>query len=426
LSKRHAESGKRAPRLLWFLVLALAAALAVLAAGCGGGDEEEAAPAPAPAEPAPAEPPPAETTAPAEETTAPAEEPAAAGGGSIWVLLPDSTTSPRWETDDRRFFEQSFTDAGVDHTIVNAEGDAATQQSQAEQAIAEGASVILLVSLDTGSGATIIDLAKEAGVQVVEYDRFNTGSSGGAAYVSFDNVKVGATMAEVLEPAIDALGKSPAQVVELNGGEEDNNAFLFKDGYDATVQKHVDDGSWALAADQFVPGWGANGEGQGIMEQILTDANNNIDAVFAANDNLAQQAINALEAAGVGPVPLSGQDATAAGIQNILLGKQTMTVYKPIEAEAAVAAAVALALQAGEDVTTVSSDFEFSLIGINSADGKPADAPTGDGVVPYFALTPIGVTVDNIADTVIADGFRTIEEVCTGDTMQTDFCKENA
>jgi D-xylose transport system substrate-binding protein len=295
----------------------------------------------------------------------------------------------------------------------------------------------VLTSIDTGSGGTIIDLAKESDVQVIEYDRFNTGSSGGAAYVSFDNVKVGATMAEILEPAIDALGKDPAQVVELNGGEEDNNAFLFKDGYDATVQEHVSDGSWKLVADQFVPGWGANGEGQTIMEQILTDANNKVDAVFAANDNLAQQAINALEAAGVGSVPLSGQDASAAGIQNILLGKQTMTVYKPIQAEAEVAAKAALALCGGQDPSAAEADFgslseataaalDLNTVGIKAADGKPADSPTGEGVVPYLALTPIGVTVDNIADTVIADNFRTIAEVCTGDTLETDFCKDNS
>ena len=106
------------------------------------------------------------------------------------------------------------------------------RSAQAEQAIGDGASVIVLTSNDSGSGATIIDLANEAGVAVVEYDRFNTeGSAGGAAYVSFDNVQVGATMASVLEPAIDALGVSPAKVVMQNGGEEDNNAFLFRDGY---------------------------------------------------------------------------------------------------------------------------------------------------------------------------------------------------
>jgi D-xylose transport system substrate-binding protein len=284
--------------------------------------------------------------------------------------------------------------------------------------------VIVLTSIDTGSGGTIIDIAKEAGVDVIEYDRFNTGSSGGAAYVSFDNVQVGATMAEVLEPLIDDLGGTP-RVMMLNGGEEDNNAFLFRDGYAATVEAKVDAGEWELVDDQFVPGWGANGEGQQIMEQVLTDNNNKVDAVFAANDNLATQAINALEAAGVGPVPMSGQDASAAGIQQIILGTQTMTVYKPIQAEADVAAKAALALCAGEDPTTIESEFDFKSIGIQAEDGKPTETPTGEGVVPYLALTPIGVTEDNIMDTVIADEFRTIEEICTGDTAETDFCQEN-
>jgi len=392
---REAVEGPRARRRwLLFAVLALVVgALALVAAGCGGDDDEAGG---------------------------------GGGEGSIWVLLPDSASSARWETDDRRFFEEAFTEAGVEHTIVNAEGDAATQQQQAEQAIADGASVILLVSLDTGSGAAIIDQAKEAGVMVVEYDRFNTGGSGGDAYVSFDNVAVGATMAEELEPEVEALEGTP-RVVMLNGGEEDNNSFLFKQGYEETVKEHTDAGDWELAADQFTPGWD-NQEAQRIMEQILVDQKNDVDAVFAANDGLANSTINALEAAGLDAtqIPLSGQDATAAGIQNILLGKQTMTVYKPIEAEAKVAAAVALALRAGEDITAVESEFDFSLIGIEAETGQPAESPEGDGIVPYFALVPIGVTADNIADTVIADGFRTVEEICSGDTAQTDFCQENA
>jgi D-xylose transport system substrate-binding protein len=390
----------RRRRLLFTVLALLVSSLALIAAGCGGDDDEEGG---------------AATTG------------GGAAEGSIWVLLPDSASSPRWESDDRRFFDQAFTDAGIEHTIVNAENDASRQQSQAEQAIASGAKVILLVSLDTGSGATIIDQAKDAGVQVVEYDRFNTGGSGGAAYVSFDNVKVGATMAEVLEPEIEALPVDKPRVIMLNGGEEDNNSFLFKSGYEATVKKHVDDGSWELVGDQFTPAWD-NQEAQRIMEQLITDADNDVNAVFAANDGLANSAINALDAAGLDTtkIPISGQDATAAGIQNILLGKQTMTVYKPIEAEAKVAADVAIALLKGQDVSSVQSDFDYELIGIKAEDGTPTDSATGDGVVPYFALVPIGVTTDNIADTVIADNFRTLEEICTGDVAQTDFCKENS
>jgi D-xylose transport system substrate-binding protein len=360
------------------------------------------------------------------------------GGGPIWVLLPDTASSDRWEKDDRRFFQEAFEDAGLkegdDFTIVNAEGDASTQQSQAEQAIADDASVIVLTSLDTGSGATIIDQAKDADVKVVEYDRFNTGGSGGDAYVSFDNVKVGETMAEAMEPAITALNLNPARVVMLNGGEEDNNSFLFKEGYEATVDQHVDAGDWSLVADQFVPEWD-NQQAQTLMEQILVDAGNGVDAVFAANDGLANSVINAMEAAGVGPVPLSGQDATQAGIQNVLLGKQTVSVYKPIQDEAGVAAAIALALRSGDDIEDAANSYqsqlasggsEVAIIGITAEDGKPADSADGEGVVPYVALVPIGVTIDNVADTVIADEFRTVDELCTGDVAQTPFCQENS
>jgi len=358
--------------------------------------------------------------------------------GSIWVLLPDTASSDRWENDDRRYFTEAFEAAGLtedqDFHIVNAEGDATTQQSQAEQAIADEASVIVLTSLDTGSGATIIEQAQEADVQVVEYDRFNTGGPGGAAYVSFDNVQVGAAMAEAMEPAIDAMGVDTPQVVMLNGGEEDNNSFLFRTGYNETVEARVEAGDWALVDDQFVPGWD-NAEAQTIMEQILVDANNDVNAVFAANDGLANSTINALEGAGIGPIPVSGQDATTAGMQNIALGKQTVSVYKPIQDEAGVAAAVALALRSGDDINDAATSYESSLasggasvsiIGIDAESGEPADSADAEGAVPYVALVPIGVTVDNMADTVIADGFRTVDEVCTGDVAETEFCQQNS
>ena len=390
----------------------LVAGLALITAACGSDDDSSSSDSAAPA------------TDAAGDTSG---GDAAGDGGSIWVLLPDSATSDRWETADRRFFEEAFDAAGLaegtDYSIVNAEGDAATQISQAEQAIGDGAAVIVLTSNDSGSGATIIDLATEAGVEVVEYDRFNTeGSAGGAAYVSFDNVRVGATMASVLEGAIDETGASPAQVVMQNGGEEDNNAFLFRDGYNETVEARVADGSWELVADQFTPGWD-NAEALSIAEQILVAAENNVNGWFAANDGIANSVIAAIESAGLDPstIPVSGQDATTAGLQNILLGKQAMTVYKPIADEAAVGAQIALALRAGEDITAQTGDF--TIIGID-ADGKPtADASGG---VPYIALVPIAVTADNILETVIADGFTTIEEICTGDVAETDFCVENS
>jgi D-xylose transport system substrate-binding protein len=405
-------------------LLAGLAAFSLIAAACGDDDDDDSG---------------SDSTEATEGTDGGATEgtdggdggDAAAGGeGSIWVLLPDTATSPRWEQDDRRFFQAAFEEAGLvegdDFTIVNAEGDPEVQLSQAEQAINDGASVIVLTSNDSGSGAAIIEVAQEGGAAVVEYDRFNNeGPPSGDVYVSFDNEAVGRTMAETLEPAIDELDAETPQVVMLNGGPTDNNSTLFRNGYAETVEARADAGDWAIVDDQFVPEWDSV-QGQAIFDQILVAANNEVDAVFAANDNLAQAVISSLETAGIDPttVPISGQDASVAGMQNILLGKQTMSVYKPIEPEARVAADAALALRAGEDVTSLTGD-DFVIIGIN-ADGTPAESPDGDGVVPYLALTPTSVTVDNIADTVIADGFRTVEEICEGDTAETDFCVENS
>jgi D-xylose transport system substrate-binding protein len=327
--------------------------------------------------------------------------------GSIWVLLPDSASSARWETDDRRFFEAAFEEAGVEYNIVNAEGDARTQQTQAEQAITSGAKVILLVNLDSGSAAAMIAQAHEAGVKVVDYDRLTIEGPGADVYVSFDNVQVGATMADVLEPLIDAQEGTP-EVVLLNGGPTDNNSTLFREGYFGTAEPHFNDGSWNMVADEWVPEWD-NQQALVVFEQILTAADNNVSAVFAANDGLAGAVISALKNAGIDPgdagIPISGQDATAGGVQHVLAGDQAMSVYKPIKAEAEAAAAVGIALLRGEDVSALAGGLTIN---------------NGTNDLPFIALTPIGLTADNVAETVIADGFRTWDEICVGEFEQ--FC----
>ncbi|MEZ4519732.1 MAG: substrate-binding domain-containing protein [Chloroflexota bacterium] len=266
----------------------------------------------------------------AAETAEEAMPEEAMGEGSIAVLLPDSASSARWEADDRRYFEQCFTDAGVDYSIVNAEGDARVQQTQAEAAITAGAKVLLLVNLDSGSGAAIIDQAREAGLKVIDYDRLTVEGPGADVYISFDNVAVGRLMGETLEPVIDDLGLETPQVVQLNGAPTDNNATLFREGYYSIVEPRVAAGDWALVADEAVPDWD-NQQALVMFEQILTGADGNIDAVFAANDGLAGSVIPLLKSQGFDPVPVSGQDATVTGMQYILSGDQTMSVYKPIK-----------------------------------------------------------------------------------------------
>lgn len=323
------------------------------------------------------------------------------GEGSIWVLLPDSATSARWETDDRRFFIEAFDQYDVDYTIVNAEGDARTQQTQAEQAITAGAEVLLLTNLDSGSGAAIIAMAHEAGVKVMNYDRLTVEGPGSDVYVSFDNTRVGRLMATVMEPYINAQPGTP-QVVLLNGALTDYNATLLRQGYYGFAEPYFEDGSWELVSDQAVPQWD-NQQALVIFEQILTTSPD-VSVVFAGNDGVAASVISAFKNAGINPgqegVLISGQDATVAGIQHILAGDQTMTVYKPIRQEAYVAAEVAIRLLRDE----------------------PLDDLTGGGTIfngtnniPYIALDPIAVTADNVADTVIADGFRTWDEICVGE-----------
>ena len=323
-------------------------------------------------------------------------------GGSIAVLLPDSASSARWEADDRRFLSAAFDAAGVDYTIVNAENDAATQITQAEQALTAGAKVLLMVNLDSGSGAQIIELAHEAGAKVIDYDRLTVEGPGADYYVSFDNESVGRLQGEGLVTAVEAAAlETPVRVAVLNGSPTDNNATLFKNGYDGVINPLFESGDWVKVDDQSVPAWD-NQEALVIFEQILTAAGGDIDAAIAANDGLAGAVIAALENQGLPYIPVTGQDATVGGLQNILAGKQSMTVYKAIKAQAEAAAALAIALVNGDDTSALVTGA------VNN----------GTNDVPSVLLVPVAVTADNIEETVIADGFRTWEEICVGDFEQ--------
>src|SRR4051794_1140282 len=210
----------------WFIAT-LATGCALVVAGCGGDDSSSSS----------------------------SSSSGSSGGakpGKVAVLLPDSKSSVRWETVDRPFLKQAFDAAGVENEIQNAEGDKSTQQQQAEQAITNGAKVLLLVNLDSGSGAAIAANAKSQGVKVIDYDRL-TLKGDSDFYVSFDNTKVGKLQGQGL---VDCLGsKKGAKVAELNGSPTDNNATLFKQGYDSVLKPKFADGSYKKVADQSVPDW---------------------------------------------------------------------------------------------------------------------------------------------------------------------------
>ncbi len=332
---------------------------------------------------------------------------AAAANADVAVLLPDSQSSARWETADRPYLAQAFQAAGVTYSIVNAEGDPTTQATQADQAITNGAKVILLVNLDSGSGAAIIAKARDAKVKVIDYDRLTIQGPGADFYVSFDNVQVGKLQGQGLVDAVKAAGIKNPRVAELNGSPTDNNATLFKQGYDSVLDPLYKSGGWTKVADEWVPGWD-NQQALTIFEQILTKAGGKVDAALAANDGLAGAVIAALANQGLKPIPVTGQDATVGGLQNILAGKQSMTVYKPIKKEADAAAALAIALVKGTDTKSLAT---------GSINNKTNN-------IPAVLLTPESVTKENIASTVIADGFQKWSDICVGNFAQ--YCPPGA
>jgi D-xylose transport system substrate-binding protein len=314
--------------------------------------------------------------------------------GKVAVLLPDSKSSVRWETVDRPFLKKAFDAAGVPVEIQNAEGDKSAQQQQAEQAITNGAKVILLVNLDSGSGAAIEANAASRGVKVIDYDRLTLKSPNVDYYVSFDNEKVGQLQGQGL---VDCLGNKPdAQVAVLNGSPTDNNATLFKKGYDGVIDKKFQSGDWKKVDDQSVPDWD-NQKALQIFEQILQKNNNKIDGVLAANDGLGNAAISALKQRKLPQVPVTGQDATLQGIQNIVTGDQCMTVYKAIKKEADAASKLAIALAKGETPPAPSDKVN-----------------NGSKDVPAILLTPVAVTKDNIKDYTNEVDFPKVDEICAG------------
>jgi D-xylose transport system substrate-binding protein len=314
----------------------------------------------------------------------------AAPKGKVGVILPDTKSSVRWETADRPLLEAAFKAAGVPYDIQNAEGDKQRMQTIADQMITNGATVLAIVNLDSESGAAIERKAQTQGVKTIDYDRLTLN---GVAdyYVSFDNVQVGREQGKGLAKC---LGNKSANIVYLNGSPTDNNATLFSQGAHEELNKQT---NYKKVAEQAVPDWD-NQQAATIFEQMWTQQKGNIDGVLAANDGLGNAAVSILKKNDAqGKVPVTGQDATKEGLQNVLDGNQCMTVYKPIKQEADALAKLAISLTKGEKGQTT---------------GTVKDTESGRQV-PSVLLTPIGIFKDNVKQ-VVDDGFIKKDELCTG------------
>ena len=320
-----------------------------------------------------------------------------ASGGSTTakracVILPDTASSPRWENGDRPALQKAFTDAGFTADIQNADGDTNKYATIADQELTKGCGVMILVDYN-GAAVAVTQKAQKQGIPVIAYDRpITTGSADAPKmladyYVSFDNEKVGELEGQSIVDGLKAENKDPATaiVVYMGGDPTDGNAKLFHDG-----------AAKVMSAAGIKPAAEPTGVWDGDksatnFEQALTSLGGKVDAVWVANDTNAAGVITVLDKNGL-KVPVSGQDASTAGLQNVLLGKQYATVYKPFTLEANAASGLAIQLLKGKKPTES-----------NSLYGKP-----------FIAVVPINITADKV-ETVVTAGDAKASDICTAD-----------
>jgi D-xylose transport system substrate-binding protein len=317
----------------------------------------------------------------------------------VCVLLPDTKSSVRWVQFDAPYFAKALKKAKVTYSITNALNDPQKMVSQADSCLSRGAKVAIVTDIAQGTSIAIEKKFAKAGGQSIDYDRQVVGGIA-KVYVTFDGKAVGAAQARGVVKALK--GKSKPVVAELWGGPTDQNAFWFKSGNDAVLNPLFKSGKLSKGPQQFVPLWLAT-NAQPIFEQMLLRTSNKIDGAVAANDNIAGAVVAALKAKKLKPIALSGQDGTVQGVQNIISGWQSMTVYKPVPAETNAAAAAAVALLRHKKVP-----------GVNGF------RKNGSKKEPTVALPVISITKANYTR-LFKDKFLKKSDVCVGEFAQ--FCK---
>jgi D-xylose transport system substrate-binding protein len=301
-------------------------------------------------------------------------------------LSMDTLKEERWQR-DRDLFVERAKELGADVLVQAADGDDKVQTQQAENLLTQGVNVLVVIPHNGEVAASIVEASHRQNVPVISYDRLIRNSEPDL-YISFDNEKVGELQARYL------VERAPkGNYVLIGGAPTDNNATLFRKGQMNVLKPAIDRGDIKIVADQWARDWLAS-EALRHTENALTQANNNVVAVVVSNDGTAGGAIQALEEQKLaGKVLVSGQDADLAALQRIVAGTQSMTVYKPVAQLARRAAEAAVALARHEKVETTSA--------INN----------GKVDVPSVLLEPLVVDKNNIADTVIKDGYQKLEDV---------------
>jgi D-xylose transport system substrate-binding protein len=292
----------------------------------------------------------------------------------------------RWQT-DLNSFEVRAKQLGAQVISRDAGGDANRQFQQVQDMIKAGIRVLVLMPRDTTKASRMVEAAKSANVKVISYDRL-VQNSDVDLYVSFDRLEIGRLQAEYL------VKQAPrGNYVLIAGSPRDEGAKTLHDAQMSVLQPYINRGDIKVIADAYTKDW-LPSEAYLLMLKAIDSAQGQIAAVLASNDGLAGGAIQALREHNLaGKVAVSGQDADLAAVICIAQGAQSMTVYKPIVNEAAIAAEEAVRLAKGEKT---------------HADGTMSN---GKMNVPTIMLKPVVVTKDNIKTTVVKDGFQTLKSI---------------
>ena len=341
--------------------------------------------------------------------TSQAKAPASGGAtgkasGKVGVILPDTTSSTRYTLYDAPLLTKALKDAGITPDVQNAQGDKNKFGSIAQNMIGSGVKVLIIDSLDAASGAGVEKQAANAGVKVIDYDRVNLGGSA-PYYVSFDNEDVGKLQAQTLVDCLNAQNVKKPKIIMMDGGTDtDNNAVLFKKGAHSVLDPLASSGKLTIEQEAVVKGWTVANAAP-AFNQALTASNGQVDGVLAANDDIANAVIGVLKNQGLdGHVVVTGQDAGVAGLQNIVTGKQSMTVFKNVTLEANAAAQLAIALIGGKDPSSA---------GLTVA--PFADPQAANHKLQALLLPAQVITQANIGDVVKA-GALTTADICKGIT----------
>ena len=298
----------------------------------------------------------------------------------------------RWALRDEPAIKAVLDEAGAQYISTDAASSAEKQVSDVEQLINQGADAIIILAQDNEAILPAVEAALSEGIPVVAYDRLFETETPGAYYVTFDNVEVGRIQARAILEAVPE-----GNYVFIKGNSADPNADFLRGGQQEVLQDAIDSGAIVNVGEQYTDNWDP-AIAQRNMEQILTDNDNDVDAVVASNDGTAGGSIAALAAQGLdGVVAVSGQDADNAALNRVALGTQTVTVWKDARDLGKAAAEVALAAAMGE---TPEGLVEFS------------SGPKGIAM-DSILLAPTPVTQDNL-QVVVDGGWISQDELCAG------------